>query len=144
MCMVWSWSWRNDKTHAAKSEGHQRAWRESNHRWRTLGGPILMKRVGSRRLDCVPRLSKLGEDFLAATKPPSKIHPNIFGIGRRSGTLGGKPPSEPLDGWSEEPRRKACCWNGCARVRSTCHRASRYGDEHTCYLWKIARQSQSR
>jgi hypothetical protein len=44
----------------------------------TLNGPILMGRVGSRRLDCVPGLSKLVKDILAATKFSSKIHPIVF------------------------------------------------------------------
>jgi hypothetical protein len=44
----------------------------------TLDGPI-------RMVNCVPYLSKQVEDFLAATEFPSKIHPNIFGIDRKSG-----------------------------------------------------------
>jgi hypothetical protein len=37
---------------------------------------------------------------LAATKFSSKVHPNVFGIDRGSGTLGGKPFGELLDGRS--------------------------------------------
>jgi hypothetical protein len=60
-------------------------------RW-ALDGPILMGR------DCVPGLSKQVKDFLATTtKFPSKVHPNIFGIDRGSGALGGKPFGDPLD-----------------------------------------------
>jgi hypothetical protein len=66
----------------------------------TLDGPILMGRVGSRRFDCVPCLSRQVKDFLTATEFPAKIHPNILGIDRRSGALGGKPLGEPLDGGS--------------------------------------------
>jgi hypothetical protein len=43
-------------------------------------------RAGSRRLDCVPGLSRQVKDFLAATK----VHPNVFGIDRGSGTTGTK------------------------------------------------------
>jgi hypothetical protein len=66
----------------------------------TLDVPTLMGRVGSRRLDCVPGLSKQVKDFLAATKFSSKIHPNVFGIDRGSGTVGSKPFGEPLNGRS--------------------------------------------
>jgi hypothetical protein len=37
---------------------------------------------------------------LAATKFSSKVHPNVFGIDRGSGTLGCKPFGELLDGRS--------------------------------------------
>jgi hypothetical protein len=63
----------------------------------SLDRPILMGRVGSRRLDRVPGLSEQVEDFLATTKFPSKVHPDVFGIDSGSGTLGGKPFGDPLD-----------------------------------------------
>jgi hypothetical protein len=66
----------------------------------TLDRPILMGQVGRNRLDCVPGLSKQVKDFLAATKFPSKVNPNIFGINSRSGALGGKPFGKPFDGRS--------------------------------------------
>jgi hypothetical protein len=66
----------------------------------TLHGPILVGRVGSRRFDCVPGLSKQVKDFLAATKLSSKVHPNVFGVNHWSSTLSGKPFGEPLDGRS--------------------------------------------
>jgi hypothetical protein len=52
----------NDETHTARNEGparNQRVWHGSNSDVSTgaLDGPILMGRVGSRRLDCVASLS---------------------------------------------------------------------------------------
>jgi hypothetical protein len=70
----------------------------------TLDMPFLMGQVGSRRLDCVPGLSKQVKYLLAATQFSSKVHPNAFGIDRGSGTLGGKPFVEPLDGRSLEAK----------------------------------------
>jgi hypothetical protein len=66
----------------------------------TLDGPILMGPVGNRRFDCLFDLSKQAKDFLAATKFPSKVHTNIFGIDRRFDARGGKPFGEPLNGRS--------------------------------------------
>jgi hypothetical protein len=74
----------------------------------TLDGPILMGRVGSRVLDCLPGLSKQVKDFLAANKFSSKVHSNVFGIDRGTGTLGGKPFGEPLDGRSHYHGENAC------------------------------------
>jgi hypothetical protein len=71
---------------------------------RTLYRAILMGRVGSRRLDSIPDLSKQVKNSFATTKFSSKIHPNVFGIDRGSGTLGGKPFGEPLDGRSLEAK----------------------------------------
>jgi hypothetical protein len=91
----------------------------------TLDGPILMGRVGNRRLDCVPGLSKQVKDFLAATKFSSKVHPNVFGIDRGSGTLGGKPFSESLDGRSLRANNSIVNSNGHAGVRNTFRHANR-------------------
>jgi hypothetical protein len=74
--------------------------RISNVSMGTLDGSILMGRVGSRRLDYVPALSKQVKSFLPATKFSSKVHPNVFGIDRGFGTLSGKPFGEPLNGRS--------------------------------------------
>jgi hypothetical protein len=78
---------------------HLRAWHGSN--FQCLDGVAPRAhfggRVGSRRLDCVPGLSKQVKDFFAATKVSSKVHPNVFGIDHGSSTLGGKPFGEPLD-----------------------------------------------
>jgi hypothetical protein len=73
----------------------------------TLDEPILMGRVGSRRLDYVPSLSKQVKDLLVATKFPSKGHPNTFGIDRKSGALSGKPFAEPVDGRSHGAKGSA-------------------------------------
>jgi hypothetical protein len=89
---------------------HQRVWHVSN--FQSLDGNarrahyILMGQVVNCWLDCVPYLSKDVKHFLAATQFPSKVHPNIFGIGHRSGALGDKPFGEPLDGRSL--RAKLC------------------------------------
>jgi hypothetical protein len=66
----------------------------------TSDGPILMGRVWTRRLDCVPDLSKQVKYFLAASKFSSKVHPNVYGVDHGSGALGGKPFGNPLDGRS--------------------------------------------
>jgi hypothetical protein len=92
---------------------HQRVWHGSNSNvsMGTLDGPILMGRVGSRRLDCVACLNKVVKDFLAATKFSSKGHPNIFGIASRSGALGDEHLVSHLMGepWNEEQHCKAYC-----------------------------------
>jgi hypothetical protein len=72
--------------------------RMSNVSMGTLHGPILVGRVGSYRLDCVPAVSKQIKAFLAETKFSSKVHPNVFGIDHGSGILNGKPFGESL-GW---------------------------------------------
>jgi hypothetical protein len=93
---------------------------------RALDEPILMGRVGSRWLDCVPGVRKQVMDFLAATKFPSKIHPNIIGIDRGSGALGGKQFGEPFAGRSLGAKSSAVrCVSEMARVRNTFRHASR-------------------
>jgi hypothetical protein len=84
----------------------------------TLDGPILMRRDGARQLDCVPYLSEQVEDFLAATKLPSKIHRSIFIIDR-AGALGGKQLGEPLDGWRPGAKSSVVKRNGYTRVYNT-------------------------
>jgi hypothetical protein len=78
---------------------HPRAWHGSNFQRLDGDAPraILVGRVVSRRLDCVPGLNKQVKNFLAATKFCSKVHPSVYGIDRGSGTLDGKPFGEPLD-----------------------------------------------
>jgi hypothetical protein len=91
----------NDKSYTAKARGQ---WGTREHgtdrisdiSMGTLDGSIIMGRVVSYR----PCLSKQVKDFLAATNFPFKIHPNTFGIDRRSGALCGKPFGEPVDGRS--------------------------------------------
>jgi hypothetical protein len=88
---------------------------------------ILMGRVGSRRLDRVPDLSEQVEDFLATTKFPSTVHPDVFGLDGGSGVLSGKPFGDPFDGRSlgAESSTIVCYRNGHARVRNTFRHASR-------------------
>jgi hypothetical protein len=68
----------NNKPHTARNEGpvrHQRVSHGSNLNvsMGTLDGPVLIGRVGTRRLDCVPCLSKEVRDFVAATMISFKV-----------------------------------------------------------------------
>jgi hypothetical protein len=65
-----------------------------------VDGHILTRRVWSRRVDCVPCPSKYVKVSLAATKFPSRIRANAFGINRRSGAPDVKSCGEPFDGRS--------------------------------------------